>query len=83
VAYRGRRAPPSLVTEAILAAIERRRRSTTAPRRRLDLNAARVLRRFFPSLLLAGMRRMDPVPAAVVERARERARRGLRLGKLD
>jgi len=81
--YRGRKAPPQVVTEAIFEAIEKRRHEITAPRRRLDLNAARALRRLWPAMLRAGMRRMDPVPSDVVERARERARQGWRLGKLD
>jgi short-subunit dehydrogenase len=83
VAFRGSKASPQVVVDAILEAIEKRRYEITAPRRRLDLNTARVLRRFWPSVLRAGMRRMDPVPAEVVERARERARRGWRLGRLD
>jgi short-subunit dehydrogenase len=83
LAYRGRKAKPELVADAILEAVEKRRHEITVPRRRLDLNAARVLRRLWPAALRAGMRRMDPVPAEVVERARERARRGWRLGKLD
>ena len=83
LAYRGRKAPARVVTEAIFEAIEKRRYEITAPRRRLDLNAARVLRRLWPAVLRAGMRRMDPVPFEVVERARERARQGWRLGKLD
>jgi hypothetical protein len=81
--YGGRKASPQVVVDAIFEAIEKRRHEITAPRRRLDLNAARVLRRVWPWMLRAGMRRMDPVPAEVVERARERARRGWRLGRLD
>ncbi len=81
VAYRGRKASPQVVTDAIFEAIEERRHEITAPKRRLDLNTARVLRRFWPAILRAGMRRMDPVPAEVVERARERARQGWRLGR--
>jgi hypothetical protein len=81
VAYRGRKAPPQVVVHAIFEAIEKRRHEITAPKRRLDLNAARVLRRLWPAALRAGMRRMDPVPAEVVERARERARQGWRLGR--
>ncbi|HEY8156078.1 MAG TPA: SDR family NAD(P)-dependent oxidoreductase [Myxococcota bacterium] len=81
--YAGRKAPPQVVTDAIFEAIEKRRHEITAPRRRLDLNAARALRRLWPAVLRAGMRRMDPVPAEIVERARERARQGWRLGRLD
>jgi hypothetical protein len=36
-----------------------------------------------PSVLRQGMARMEPVPPDVVERARARARRGLRLGDLS
>jgi hypothetical protein len=83
LAYKGAKAPASVVTAAIFEAIERRRHEITAPRRRLDLNAARLLRRVWPAMLRAGMRRMDPVPSEVIERARERARRGLRLGAAE
>jgi short-subunit dehydrogenase len=82
-AYRGPRASPEVVTRAIFDAIERRRCEVQAPRRRLDLFAARLLRFAAPGLLRLGLRRMDPVPLAVVERARERARRGKRLGDLS
>ena len=77
-----KKAPPEAVTEAIFAAIEKRRHEITVPSWNPALLAARWLRFAFPSLLRLGMRRMDPVPAEVVERARERARRGLRLGDL-
>jgi len=82
LSYQGRRASPQVVTDAIFEAIEKRRHEITAPRRRLDLNAARALRRLWPAMLRAGMRRMDPVPPAIVERARERARKGRRIGDL-
>ena len=77
-----KKAPPEAVTEAIFAAIEKRRHEITVPSWKPALLVARWLRFAFPSLLRLGMRRMDPVPAEVVERARERARRGLRLGDL-
>jgi short-subunit dehydrogenase len=83
VAFRGSKAPPELVTDAIFEAIEKRRREITVPKRKPDLLAASFLRFVFPSLLLRGMRRMDPVPSEIVERARERARRGLRLGETE
>jgi short-subunit dehydrogenase len=82
-AYRLAKAPPEVVTEAIFEAIERRRFEVQAPRRRLGLWAARWLRLAAPSLLRSGMRRLDPVPPEVVERARERARGGKRLGDLS
>jgi len=68
------------VTDAIFEAIEKRRREITVPKRKLDLMAARLLRFVAPGLLRLGMRRMDPVPAEVIERARGSARRGERLG---
>ncbi|MFQ5416240.1 MAG: SDR family NAD(P)-dependent oxidoreductase [Myxococcota bacterium] len=83
VAFDGAKAPPEVVTDAIFEAIEKRRREITVPRRKPDLMAARLLRFAAPWLLRAGMKRMDPVPAEVVERARARARRGKRLGDLD
>jgi len=83
VAYKGPKYPPEIVTDAIFEAIERRRHEIQAPKRKLDLFAARCLRFAAPALLRFGMRRMDPVPPAVIERARERARRGKRLGDLS
>jgi hypothetical protein len=80
VAFDGKKAPPELVTRAIFEAIEKRRHEITVPKRKPDLLAARFLRFAIPGLLRFGMRRMDPVPESVVERARQRARRGERLG---
>jgi len=82
VAFKGKKAPPQMVTAAIFEAIEKQRHEITVPKRRLDLNAARALRRLWPSLMRTALRRMDPVPPEVVERARERARKGKRLGDL-
>jgi len=79
-AYRGRKARPGVVTDAIFEAIEKRRREIIVPRRKLDLMAASLLRFVAPGLLRLGMRRMDPVPGEAIERARERAQRGERLG---
>jgi short-subunit dehydrogenase len=81
-AFQGKKAPPELVSAAIFEVIEKRRHEVTVPRRRLDLNAARALRRLWPSLMRSALRRMDPVPPEVIERARERARQGRRLGDL-
>ena len=74
VAYDGPKHPPEIVTDAIFEVIEKRRREVMAPKRSLPLVTARFLRLVFPALLRFGMRRMDPVPAEVIERARERAR---------
>jgi len=83
VAFDGAKAPAEVVTEAIFDAIRRRRREITVPRRKPDLILARFLRAYFPALLRFGMRRMDPVPKDVIERARARAVRGLSLGDID
>jgi short-subunit dehydrogenase len=83
VAFNRAKAPPEIVTQAIFDTIRKRRREITVPRRKPDLMLARFLRAYFPGLLRFGMRRMDPVPQAVIERARARAVRGLRLGDLD
>jgi len=80
VAYHGKKHPPEIVTDAIFAAITHRRHEVTIPRRSLQLLTARFLRLFVPSLLRFGMARAEPVPPDVVERARDRARAGHRLG---
>jgi short-subunit dehydrogenase len=82
-AFRGHKAPPSVVTNAILEVLENEVRELTVPRRNPGLTSARMLRRLAPGLLLEGMRRFDPVPTDVLEAARERARRGRRLGDLE
>jgi short-subunit dehydrogenase len=81
-AYRGPKEPPEIVARAILEMVETGRREIVVPRLQPQLVAARWLRLLAPGLLLRGMRRMEPVPSEVIERARERARRGLRLGDL-
>jgi short-subunit dehydrogenase len=73
VAWSGHKYPPELVVNAIFAAIEKRRFEQTVPRRSLGLFVARGLRIFLPSLLRLGIRRMDPVPEEVIQRARSRA----------
>src|SRR5262249_27726613 len=83
VAYHGRKYPPEIVTDAIFEAIEQRRFELTVPRRNPMLMTARVLRLCFPGLLRFGMKKSDPVPADVVERARARAAKGKRLGDLS
>jgi short-subunit dehydrogenase len=71
-AFRGRRHPPRVVTDAILDAVERRRFTVTAPRWSPQLVLARWLAFLCPPLLRAGLRRLDPVPPEVFERARTR-----------
>jgi len=79
--FSGRKHPPEIVVRAILAVIERRRHEVTAPARDPGLVAARLLRWLAPGLLRRGMARMEPVPPALLDAARERARKGLRLGE--
>jgi short-subunit dehydrogenase len=83
VAFDGKKFPPRVVVDGILEVIETGRREVTVPKRNPGLVAARWLRRLAPSLLLAGMRRFEPVPKAIVEAARQRSRAGRRLGDLD
>jgi short-subunit dehydrogenase len=80
--YNGRKYPPEIITEAIFEAIEKKRYEMTVPRRNPMLVTARALRLFLPGVLRMGMARTDPVPSEVVDRARDRARRGKRLGDL-
>jgi short-subunit dehydrogenase len=82
VAYKGRKYPPEIVTDAIFEAIEKRRYEMTIPRRNPMLLTARLLRLAFPALLRFGMAKSDPVPPKVVEAARARARAGKRLGDM-
>ena len=79
-AFNGKKAPPEDVAEAIVEAVIRKRHEIIIPRRKLDLFMARLLRFVSPAILRFVMRRMDPVPLAVIERARERSRRGIQLG---
>jgi short-subunit dehydrogenase len=80
--YNGRKYPPEIVSDAIFDAIERRRHEVTVPRRSAMLVTARLLRLLCPALLRYGMVRTDPVPEALVEQARARARAGRRVGDL-
>jgi short-subunit dehydrogenase len=79
-AYHGKKYPASLVADAILEAVRKRRFEVTVPRRNPMLVTARALRLFLPSLLRFGMAKSDPVPADIVARARARAAAGKRLG---
>ena len=76
-AYKGRRHPVGIVTAAIMEAIEKRRHEIIVPKRSPQLVTARLLRFFAPSLLRAGMARLEPVPPEVVESARARAQERL------
>jgi len=81
--FHGKKHPPELVVRAILAVVEERRHEVVAPARDPGLVTAKWLRYLAPALLRKGMARMEPVPAALLDAARERARKGLRLGERD
>ena len=83
IASPGKKYPPSVVVDAIFEAIEKRRFEMMAPKRDLQLMAARFLRLMFPKLLRFGMAQHEPVPIEVVEKARARASKGKRLGDLS
>jgi short-subunit dehydrogenase len=82
VAYDGVKYPPEIVSDAILAAIEKRKHEVTVPRS-AQIVTAKLLSSFAPGLLRMGMSRMDPVPPEVIDKARVRARRGKRMGDLS
>jgi len=73
--FRGRKASPQVVADAIVDAVLRRRYEVVVPRSQLGLHVASLLRLVAPGLLRFGMRRMEPVPASLVEEARDAARR--------
>jgi short-subunit dehydrogenase len=81
--YSGKKYPPEIVVEAIFECIEKRRYEVTVPRRNPMLVTARFLRLAMPGVLRWGMQRTDPVPREILDRARERARAGKRLGEIE
>ncbi len=82
-AYNGPKYPPGIVVDAIFEMIDKRRYELTVPRRHPMLLSARVLRLLFPGLLRRGMAWMEPVPADLIARARERALANKRLGETE
>jgi short-subunit dehydrogenase len=72
--YTGRKHPARIVTAAIFEAIEKRRHEIIVPKYSPQRVMARWLKVVAPSFLRAGMAWMEPVPDAVVERARQRHR---------
>jgi hypothetical protein len=68
--YAGRRHPPEDVARAVIEAVEKRRYEITVPRHSVAFGIARMLRLLAPSLLRAGLRRMDPVPPEALSEAR-------------
>jgi len=73
-AYRGRKYHPAVVSRAVFRAIERRRHEVWVPR---ALVLPWLFRIVLPGLYRIGAARWDPVPAEIVEGARERARMAL------
>jgi short-subunit dehydrogenase len=74
VAYRGHKHAPEVVADVILEAAAGRIWERTVPRFDPMLVTARLLRLASPPLTRLGMARMDPVPPALIEEARRRAR---------
>jgi short-subunit dehydrogenase len=72
VRYAGRKYSPRLVSEAVFRCIEKRRHELTVPRR---LSLFFFLKALMPGAFRWGAARWDPVPRAVIEEAREKARR--------
>jgi len=69
VRYRGKKYPPSVISEAVFTCIEKRRHEMTVPS---SLRWAFLFKFFFPGLFRRGAARWDPVPREVVEAARRR-----------
>jgi short-subunit dehydrogenase len=69
-AFRGRKLPPSAVSDAIFRAIERRLPEVWVPGR---MRLAWWFRLLAPGLFRAGAARFDPVPAEAIAKARRRA----------
>ena len=74
-AFSGRKHPPQVVVDAILACVEQRQHERTVPRG-FGLLGARLLRALAPGLMRRAMAAFDPVPADVIARARARASGG-------
>ena len=79
--YAGAKYPPETVADGILDAVDRKLHEVVLPRRKPQLAIARMMKALWPAALRYGTRRMDPIPAGALDRARERARQGARLGE--
>jgi len=69
--YKGKRHPPSLISDAVFTCIEKRRHEMTVPR---SLMLPYWLKALLPGLFRWGSARFDPVAPEIVEAARARAR---------
>ena len=68
--FRGKKYPPSIVSEAVFKCIEKRRHEMTVPR---HFALTFLFKLLMPDLFRWGTARWDPVPAEVIERARKKA----------
>lgn len=73
--FQGHKHPPEVITRAIFEVIESRSTEITAPRLDPSLLSARLLHALAPSILQAGLNRMEPPDPALLASARERAAR--------
>jgi NAD(P)-dependent dehydrogenase (short-subunit alcohol dehydrogenase family) len=71
-AYKGKRYPPSLISNAVFTCIEQRRHEMTVPR---SLTLPYWIKVLLPGLFRWGTARFDPVAPEIIEDAREKARR--------
>jgi short-subunit dehydrogenase len=76
--FRGRKYPPSLVSDAVFDCLERRRHERTVPR---WLRLMFAVHHFLPGLFRRGAVRYDPIPPELIEAARRRAS-GRSLGRV-
>ena len=70
VRYRGKKHPPSIISDAVFECIEKRRYEMTVPR---SLSWVFLFKALLPGLFRSGAARWDPVPAATIEAARRQA----------
>ena len=70
VRYQGKKYPPSVISNAVFECIEKKRFEMTVPR---SLAWVFLFKSLLPGLFRAGAARWDPVPAAAIAAARERA----------
>lgn len=72
VRYKGKKYPPSVISNAVFECIEQRKYEMTVPK---SLRWVFLFKALLPRVFRAGSARWDPVPASVIDAARERARR--------
>jgi len=70
VRYQGKKYPPSAISNAVFECIEKKCYEMTVPR---SLGWVFLFKSLLPGLFRAGAARWDPVPAAAIAAARERA----------